>query len=196
MTASVGILAYGSLIDDPGSKIKSAIVNRISCRTPFKVEYARSSKNRCGAPTLVPCDNGAQVNAKILVVDLPLSEAQNLLYDRETYGKGKTYSPPKHSTSNSVVIKTLCNFEEIDKVIYTSIRANIKELTPEKLASLAIYSARRRADGRDGISYLMNAKKAGIRTPLSEPYEAEILKSTETTTLEDALQRCRELGRC
>lgn len=135
MTANIGILTYGCLIDDPGSEIYSAIVRRTSCCTPFKVEYVRTSSSRSGAPTLVPHYNGAHVSAKILVVDLPLSEAKNRLHRRETRNSNAAYSPPKPITCNSVVVKTLCNFEQIDKVIYTSIGANIKEFTPEKLAS-------------------------------------------------------------
>ena len=49
MTNSIGILAYGSLIQEPGCEIAPAIVRRISCRTPFKVEYARKSNSRNGA---------------------------------------------------------------------------------------------------------------------------------------------------
>jgi hypothetical protein len=44
-------------------------------------------------------------------------------------------------------------------------------------------------DGKDGISYLMNAKKCGIQTPLSPGYEKEILRLTGTDSLEAALNR-------
>jgi hypothetical protein len=44
MTGKIGILAYGSLIDDPGAKIEPFIFHRVVCRTPFKVEFARTSK--------------------------------------------------------------------------------------------------------------------------------------------------------
>jgi hypothetical protein len=46
-------------------------------------------------------------------------------------------------------------------------------------------------NGRDGISYLLDAKRNGIVTPLSAPYELEILRRTETTTLGDALTKIR-----
>jgi hypothetical protein len=57
------------------------------------------------------------------------------------------------------------------------------------LAKLAVDSARNREvpEGNDGISYLMNAKKAGIVTPLSADYEKEILKLTGTASLGQAL---------
>ena len=56
-------------------------------------------------------------------------------------------------------------------------------LTAEHLAELAIESARRERGDRDGISYLMMMKQNGIATPLSEPYEQEILRRTETHNL-------------
>ena len=189
MTGKIGILAYGSLICDPGDEIKPIIVRRIDCRTPFKVEFARTSSSRDGAPTLVPYDNGSQVAAQLLVVDLPLSEATNRLYRRELHRVGEklTYDATKKVTPNSVVIKTLRDFEGLDMVLYTSIDANIEGLTAAKLAALAICSARARTDGHDGISYLINAKKAGIRTPLSGEYEAEIKRLTGVASLEEAL---------
>jgi hypothetical protein len=39
------------------------------------------------------------------------------------------------------------------------------------------------------ISHLRDAKRNGIVTPLSSPYELEILRRTETTTLGDALTK-------
>jgi len=45
--AKLGILAFGSLIDDPGWEIEEAIIARKSgIRTPFAVEFARKSKKR------------------------------------------------------------------------------------------------------------------------------------------------------
>ena len=70
----VGILAYGSLIGDPGAEIEPHITRRISCRTPFKVEFARTSRTRKGGPTLVPYKDGSEVAAQILLVDLSLKE--------------------------------------------------------------------------------------------------------------------------
>ena len=62
------------------------------------------------------------------------------------------------------------------------------------LATLAIESARQLDNGRDGISYPLDAKRNGIVTPLSAPYELEILRRTETTTLGDALMKIRVRG--
>jgi hypothetical protein len=64
----------------------------------------------------------------------------------------------------------------------------IEDLTATRLAKLAIASAKDPTvgPGRDGISYLINAKCCGIVTTLSEDYEKEILRLTGTATLEDA----------
>ena len=193
MTSTVGILAYGSLIDDPGAEIVPVILWRIDCRTPFKVEFARASKSRKGGPTLVPYDNGTEVAAQILVVDLPLSEATDRLYRRERHkvGEGVVYDAFRKVTPNRVIIKTLPDFEGVNKVLYTSIGANIGELTATKLAELAIASARALNNGNDGISYLIHTKKAGTRTPLSDEYEAEIKRLTGTASLKEALAELR-----
>ena len=59
--SSVGILAYGSLIADPGVEIGPLIVRRIETLTPFSVEFARFSATRGGAPTAVPHSSGKRV---------------------------------------------------------------------------------------------------------------------------------------
>ena len=90
-----------------------------------------------------------------------------------------------------MVVESLRSFEGIETVLYTKIGANIDGLTATKLAELAVDSARARQDGNDGISYLMNAKKCGIQTPLSPDYEKEILRLTGTDSLEAALASTR-----
>src|SRR5262245_30159590 len=96
---TVGILAYGSLIDDPEEEMDSATVAvKGPVLTPFKVEFARKSKTRKGAPTLIPVEHrGAPVEAKILVLDVSEIEAANRLYRRETrqVGTGRVYKAAK-----------------------------------------------------------------------------------------------------
>ena len=78
----IGILAYGSLIDDPGIEIKPLIIDRIKCITPFKVEYARKCIKRGFGPTLVPYTKaGCKVNASILILNnvKSLEEVTSLL---------------------------------------------------------------------------------------------------------------------
>jgi hypothetical protein len=50
MEATLGILAFGSLISNPGAEIEAALVGRkVDVRTPFGVEFARGSTKRGGA---------------------------------------------------------------------------------------------------------------------------------------------------
>ena len=112
-----GYLAYGSLIGDPGPEIKPLITRRVSCRTPFKVEFARPPVERGRAdPTLVPYDDGSPVSAQILVVDLPLKEATDCLYRRETRKIRDEYflHSSKTITSNTVVVESLPAFQGVE----------------------------------------------------------------------------------
>ncbi len=191
---NIGILAYGSLIDDPGNEIISATIKRIKTRTPFNVEFARSSRSRGGAPTLVPVQTGgSNVNAVILVLGgITEEEAKNRLYRREIdqVGTNTAYREPESPGQNTIVVETLENFECVKKVLYTRIASNINPLNSATLAQLAIKSAK---DGdvlareRDGIHYLISAKKNGIKTLLSEEYEKEIVKLTKTRSLDEAI---------
>lgn len=204
---AVGILAYGSLINDPGDEINPFITERISCITPFNVEYSRKSKSRDYAPTLIPVGiGGAAVNAVILVLNdsISLEEAENMLWRRETRetDTSKKYKKKLNPGKNSVQVKILENFQTIDKVIYTSIASNLDFNSPSILADLAIQSILSSAGnaGTDGIRYLLNAKANGITTPFSAEYENNILEHTKTTTLEAAIhkldsQRISELAR-
>jgi cation transport regulator ChaC len=198
MMAKLGILAFGSLIDQPGWEIEEAIIARKSgIRTPFAVEFARKSRKRAGAPTLVPIDHGgSQVPAVILVVDLPEQEAKDRLWRRETdrVGKGGHYLERRSPGSDTLIIDRHENVGDIAVVLAARFPANIAPLDAEVLATLAIESARQLDNGRDGISYLLDTKCNGIVTPLSAPYELEILRRTETTTLGDALMKIRVRG--
>jgi hypothetical protein len=67
---------------------------------------------------------------------------------------------------------------------------NIPEpVTPTILAERAITSLHslQGQGGKDGVSYLLSAKTNGIVTELSEAYEQEILRLTNTTSLEEAI---------
>ena len=73
--SSVGILAYGSLIEDLGKEIEPLIrERRENIETPFSIEFARSSSTRDGAPTLVPVENGGSpVLATVLLLEAGVS---------------------------------------------------------------------------------------------------------------------------
>ncbi len=48
MAPTIGILAFGSLIDNPGREIESALVGRkLDVITPFGVEFARERERFC-----------------------------------------------------------------------------------------------------------------------------------------------------
>ena len=195
MTKTVGILAYGSLMADPGAEIANATVEtRRGVTTPFNVEFARSSSMRRGAPTLVPVkDHGAPVQAQIFVLNVSEAEAADRLYRREInqVGSGRTYKAADNPGENTVIVRRLEGFEGFDVAIYTEIAANIAPLTAEELARRAIESAKNSNDRRDGISYLIDAKKSGVKTLLSDAYEQEIMRQTQARDLHEALHNAR-----
>jgi hypothetical protein len=108
MEASLGILAFGSLIDSPGAEIEAALVGRkLQIRTPFGVEFARSSTKRGGAPTLVPLEQGgAPVLAQILLVNVSEQEAKDRLWRREInrVGQGGDYTGHSNPGANTLII--------------------------------------------------------------------------------------------
>jgi len=195
----IGILAYGSVIDDPRAEIKRATCDVIrGVKTPFKIEFARKSKNRNYAPTLIPVETGgARVKAQILVMKDGVSEktAKDILYRREKnqVGSSKEYKHPTRPNKNKVIIERLEDFQNVDVVLFVRIGANIDPLTPTHLARLAIESARKAAgaEKEDGINYLARVKRQGIRTPLMKDYENEILRMVDTRNLEDAWRKVR-----
>lgn len=83
---TVGILAYGSLIDEPGEEVAGATIRTTAnVLTPFSIEFARQSRSRGGAPTLVPvAQGGSAVQGRVFVLDVPEDEATNLLWRRES----------------------------------------------------------------------------------------------------------------
>lgn len=195
---TIGILAYGSLIEEPGPEIEAVLSQRIgSVVTPFAIEFARKSQSRGNAPTLVPVTTGgAQVPAQILVLrgNVTGEQGNDLIWRRETRqkaGNGKRYIAPKNPGPNNVVVKRLDAFHDVDVVLYTRIGANIEPLTAENLARLAVDSVALAPPGKDGITYLMATLERGTMTPLSDAYVQEILRLAGTQTLAEALNKLR-----
>ena len=193
---SVGILGFGSLISDPGCEIEEGCTDIIDeVLTPFHVEFARSSgRRRGGAPTLVPvARGGTHIEGKVFVMQLTEVEATDVLYRRETnqVGTGEPYPRSRVANGKNVVVKRLTGFAGLAVVLYTQIADNIRPLTAERLADLAIKSVDKADPGRDGISYLIDAKKHGIVTALSPAYEAAILRMQGCDTLEETLVELR-----
>ena len=188
---NVGILAYGSLIRDPGVEIEPLITERIPVETPFAVEFAKPSKRRGGAPTVVPHHLGQRVVSEILVLNdgVSLPEGRSLLWRRERRieGSGLQYSPG--TTPNSVLVKEVSRFHGVDHVLYTDFPEEGKIANPEArtLALKAVGSVKDAPLGTDGISYLMQVRESGAVTPLTPQYNAEIRRLTEADSLLQAL---------
>ena len=193
MKASVGILAFGSLIDSPGAEIEAALVGRIlNVITPFGVEFGRTSIKRSGAPTLVPVQKrGSPVLAQILLVNISEEEAKDRLWRRELNRVGQSghYVQHENPGPNTLVIDSYKNFGGVGIVLAARFAVTISPLTAVHLAELAIKSARVERTGRDGITYLIDTKRNGITTPLSVDYEQEILRRTQTSNLHEALRK-------
>jgi hypothetical protein len=196
----VGILAFGSLIDNPGQEIKDIEIGRIDCTTPFNVEFARISSTRNNAPTLIPIlDNskGKKVNAKIILIEdeIDLESAKSILWRRECHKTDKTkiYTKPDNPTPTDVMIGELDNFCNVEKVIYTYflLQDVYEELNPIRLADFAIDSILSEAGvkEKDGIRYLLSIKLNDIKTEFSEEYEKQILIKTETHSLSEAIEK-------
>lgn len=191
---TIGILAYGSLIPNPGAEIEPVTVRRIDgVETPFRVEFSRSSRVRDGAPTLVPVKRGgARVTGVVLVLHDSVTEtaAQDMLYRRERnrVGSGDRYADVDPADPDSAFLGRLDGFAGLDAVFHAALRANIEDPTPELLARLAIASAAAPSGAmdRDGIRYLMDAVQSGIVTPLMPEYEKGILRRTGGRDLEEA----------
>ena len=192
----IAVLAYGSLIDDPGAEF--IIVDKVRVTTPFPVEYARSSRKRAGGPTLIPVGDGLPVSAWLLILapETTIGDAKNMLWRRETGNEEGVYDPPDAPTENTVLIEERYGFAGCDVVLSTQIGPNIVPLTAEKLAELAIRSAADKTIARseNGISYLQRAKNAGVITRLTPDYERAILERTGASSLENALQITYDRG--
>jgi len=195
----IGILAYGSLITDPGWEIErrcDSILRDIP--TPFPVEYARKSSTRSNAPTLARVSQacGKPVNAAILVMKkYSHKEAiRNYLYRRELHNVGDRSRVYDHEAQmnkrNAMLIEALSDFQGLDTVYYTVFGPNFAEIlqpnrtTQEKarlLAQAAIDSLTAVTFSKklDGIQYLLDNLEAGIETPLSRFYEGTILEMAE-----------------
>lgn len=198
-TRQLGLLAYGSLLEEPGDEIAPLVVERIpGVETPFRIEFLRSSPTRGGAPTVVPVESGgAAVRGTVLVLHhrVSIENARDMLWRRETrrIGTGQHYQKPNEPDPNQMVAEELPDFAGVALVLYARFGQTLSEPSPDDLAALAIKSAIGEAGtrGLDGISYLISLKRQGIVTPLMPAYEAALLKLTGAARLEDALAGIR-----
>lgn len=190
---AIGILAYGSLLDDLGEELSGRIVRRIDgVRTPFSVEYARSSRSRDGAPTLVPVSNGgSRLDAAVFALDPEIDEAtaRTLLLRRESHR-----ADARATSDDPPWIRRVHGLAEMETCLYAALDANLRDPTPQQLAQLAGRSAARESGARrhDGISYLDAQLRRGVTTPLTEPYVEAVLALTGARDLGEAWQVVRE----
>jgi hypothetical protein len=194
-SGSVGILAYGSLIDDPGVEIDVLVVHRIPTQTPFGVEYARLSGFRAGAPTVVPHPKGGAVKAEILVLQshIGLTEAMDLLWRRETRNEATGRHYVESPSQNAVVVRDQTKFCGVGHVLYTDFNqaGKLDNPNPKELAHAAINSVALAPPGLDGLSYLINNLNNHINTPLTKHYVRYVLLESGASNLQEAFTKSR-----
>jgi len=191
----VAILAYGSLVADPGEELAPLIDERRPCTTPFAVEFARLSPYRDHAPvlTVVAEGEGDPVDGTLLVMKAGTSveRVTRRLWRRETHQVGSGKLPLGADRHH---IRLITDLDAIDATLYWQTEANYPRPEAAGLARRAIESARGEAGQarKDGISYLAQVVEAGIRTRLTDAYVAALLAETSTDTLEAAWQAARQ----
>ena len=169
----LAILAYGSLLYRLGP-LSSIVVGSEPCRTPFPVEYGRASRRWGGGPVLVPHPRGGSVDGALLHLadGVQLGAAVELLAEREGLQRAR-----------GVVQVNLPG----DRVVLSaSLPRNLPEpdMAPGALARRAVRSAR--TGTRNGVAYLRAAVGAGVVTPLTEAYAAEVLELVGAASLAEA----------
>lgn len=189
----IGIIAYGSLVSDPGDEIKRATSELLGgLKTPFPVEFARSSGTRGGGPTLIPHEAGASVSCSLFVLQdgIRLEAARDILFRREwRRGRGDVFGSRRRE-----LIGECRNFGPTEIALFTALESNVTPLSGTRLAELAIASARGDVGARraDGISYLIDVISRGTTTPLIASYTNAVLQQAGAPTLEDAWNNARD----
>ncbi len=202
----VAILAYGSLAWSAGPELEAA-ERRENVETPFAVEYARSSRSRGWAPTLVPVPQayGQPVRGCLLILpeDVDVVDARNRLYRREVHREGdpSVVYDPNHV--RDIVINELqaANFKPpldgVSTVLSTAPTPNIDVITDPDADDLsrglalaryaqASVTERTFTSEQDGIIYLRNNLDAGIKTRLTDAYVEALLHITGASNLDEA----------
>jgi hypothetical protein len=191
----IGILAYGSLIVDPGWEIEEHTAEIIRpVETPFAVEYARRSyRTRAGAPTLVPVPEGKgnPVQAAVIVLKPGTSkeQARDILCRREIHRVGdrnRTYSAPGSPNPDRIVIGEIPGYAGLELLLFIYLGVNFPEILDDVLsdpdkAKLLSEAARDSLTEKtyytcqDGIAYLLTAWRFGVETRLTELYVNTVL---------------------
>jgi hypothetical protein len=127
----------------------------------------------------------------VLDDDVSVDEARDMLWRRE---RSKECSGEKYAEStsaNAVLARETSESPWVCIALYTDFNeaGKIAQPMPAELARCAIQSVGKAEAGKDGISYLQNAIACGIKTPLTDAYRGEILKQTNTASLQEALEK-------
>jgi hypothetical protein len=173
-----GILAFGSLIWEPGELVSLEKVGEVICTTPWPVEFGRSSRRRGWAPTLVKVRRGLKVRARVLLYRDDPDHVEATLAKREGINLAKRPKDIKACLVPGVSVKPIW---------YSGLAPNITRPSPHCLARLAIASVKPCPEG-NGIRYLRECLKLSIRTSMTQAYRDEILRITGQTNLEEAEQ--------
>lgn len=179
-TRRLAVMAYGSLIVEPGPELESLIRARRPARTPFRVEYGRASARWGGGPVLVPHPEGSNVDGVLLLLrdEVTLGEAVDVLARREA-------TDPKHIVEAMLGVGVTALVADLPRNL------NDREMEPAALARRAIESGA--AGERNGVAYLRGALRAGIRTPRTLEYASEVCAQLGAGTLEQAERRLASL---
>jgi hypothetical protein len=173
----VAILAYGSLIEDPGYELAPLVVDREERTTPFRVEFCRASRRWGEGPVLAPHPAGAYVAGELLVLHpgVGLGRAMELLRRREGM-------PPADAVVEVGAAGRLV-------IIAAALPHNLPrpDMRPRALARRAATSVVR--GPRNGVAYLRAVLATRVRTPLTQPYADELLSLSQASTLEEAERR-------
>jgi hypothetical protein len=170
-------MAYGSLIADPGPELRALIVDRVSHRTPFPVEFGRASRRWGGGPVLVPHPAGAPVDGELLVLNPMVGLGQAVEAMREREGLP--------SADGVVEVGAIGAW----LVLAASLPRNLPapDLEPEALARRAAASVC--AGPRNGVAYLRTVMDGGVCTPRTDAYARAVLRLAGAETLEEAERR-------
>ena len=181
----VAVLAYGSILADPGPVLGPMVAEVVPARTPFPVEYGRASARWGGGPVLVPHPDGGPVDGALLVLarGLGLGRAVDALAEREG------------APDAGWVVEVAEGVPAGLQVICAAMPRNLPrpDMAP---AALARRAARSAADGgaRNGVGYLRLAVERGIATPRTPAYVEAVLALAGVDGLEAAERRLVALG--
>jgi hypothetical protein len=173
----LAIMAYGSLISEPGPELRALIAERVPRRTPFPVEFGRASQRWGGGPVLVPHPAGAPVEGQLLVLrpGVALGRAVEALREREGLP----------SADGVVAVEV----DDDRLVLVASLPRNLPapDLRPVALARRAVASVR--SGPRNGVAYLRRVTASGVSTPRTPEYARHVLRLAGAETLEEAERR-------